>query len=115
MLAADSADGYAWRTVATLSEPGVETDQWIGNMCLTGSGRRAVVVYAPRHFTNREYLAERGGFTAVVDLKLSITSSLACSTKSWSNRKCEGGCSGPARGLLEESRGSATIPRRELQ
>ncbi|WIV54047.1 GDSL-type esterase/lipase family protein [Amycolatopsis nalaikhensis] len=83
VLAADSADGYAWRTIATLSEPGIETDQWIGNTCVTGSGQRAVVVYAPRHFTNRDYLAERGGFVAVVDLtsgavtKLPITTSLA--------------------------------------
>ncbi|WP_284746330.1 SGNH/GDSL hydrolase family protein [Amycolatopsis sp. RTGN1] len=83
VLTADSADGYAWRTVATLSEPGVETDQWIGNTCVTGSGQRAVVVYAPRHFTNRDYLADRGAFTAVVDLvsgavtKLPITTSLA--------------------------------------
>ena len=36
LLVADAADGYAWRTVATLSEPGIETDQWIGNACVTG-------------------------------------------------------------------------------
>jgi hypothetical protein len=29
---ADAADGYKWRTAATLSEPGVETDWWIGNV-----------------------------------------------------------------------------------
>ena len=46
-------------------------------------GRRAVVVYAPRHFTNRSYLYDRGAFVAVVDLttgavtKLNITASLA--------------------------------------
>lgn len=83
VLAADGSDGYAWHTVASLSEPGVETDQWVGNMCVTASGRRAVVVYAPRHFTNRDYLADRGGFVAVVDLvsgsvrKLGVTTSLA--------------------------------------
>lgn len=83
VMVGDSADGYAWRTVASLSEPGVETDQWIGNVCVTGSGDRAVVVYAPRHFANRAYLADRGAFTAVVNLrsgavrKLPVTSSLA--------------------------------------
>jgi hypothetical protein len=83
VLAADSGDGYAWRTVASLSEPGIHTDQWIGNICVTGSGKRAVVVYAPRHFANRDYLAERGGFSAIVDLasgavtKLPVTTSLA--------------------------------------
>lgn len=83
LLVGDSSHGYAWRTIASLSEPGIETDQWIGNMCVTGSGRRAVVVYAPRHFSNRDYLLERGAFSAVVDLrsgavrKLPITTSLA--------------------------------------
>ncbi|MFI9530494.1 SGNH/GDSL hydrolase family protein [Micromonospora rosaria] len=68
LLVADEAQAYAWRTAATLAEPGFDTDQWIGQACLTGSGRRAVVVYGPRTFTNRESLLQRGGFAAVVDL-----------------------------------------------
>ncbi|MEV0623503.1 SGNH/GDSL hydrolase family protein [Nonomuraea sp. NPDC050404] len=68
LLVAEARTGYAWRTAATLTVPGFETDRWIGNVCLTGSGRRAVVVYAPREFTNREELFQRGGFAAVVDL-----------------------------------------------
>jgi hypothetical protein len=68
LLVAESKNGYTWRTVASLSEPGVEADQWIGNVCLTGSGSRAVVVYAPRVFTNRQQLFDRGGFVAVVNL-----------------------------------------------
>jgi hypothetical protein len=83
VLVADAADGYQWRTVATLAEPGFDTDRWIGNACLTSSGRRIAVVYAPRAFTNRADLSGRGGFTAVVDLttgavtKLAVTTSLA--------------------------------------
>ncbi|MEU8118158.1 hypothetical protein AB0C21_05565 [Spirillospora sp. NPDC049024] len=83
VLVADAKTGYTWRTAATLSVPGLETDQWVGNACLTASGRRAMVVYAPRSFTNTAELARRGGFTAVVDLrtgavrKLPITTSLA--------------------------------------
>ncbi|MEU7750876.1 hypothetical protein [Micromonospora sp. NPDC049171] len=83
LLVADAAQGYGWSTLATLSEPGLDTDRWIGNVCVTGSGRSAVVVYAPRTFTNRADLFDRGGFTAVVDLhsgavrKLPVTSSLA--------------------------------------
>jgi endonuclease/exonuclease/phosphatase family metal-dependent hydrolase len=69
VLVADAAHGYAWRTIATLAVPGVETDLWIGNACVTGSGRRAVVAYAPRTFTNDATLFERGAFTAVVDLR----------------------------------------------
>ena len=52
ILTAARAEGYAWKTLASLSEPGFDTDSWIGNACITGSGTRAVVVYAPRTFTN---------------------------------------------------------------
>ncbi|MEV6304579.1 endonuclease/exonuclease/phosphatase family protein [Actinoplanes sp. NPDC051861] len=83
LLLADADQGYAWRTVATLSEPGADTDMWIGNACVTGSGRYAVAVYAPRGFTNDAVLADRGGYTAVVDLnsgavrRLPVRASLA--------------------------------------
>ncbi|WP_153536247.1 SGNH/GDSL hydrolase family protein [Actinomadura macrotermitis] len=69
VLAANAAEAYAWRTVATLVEPGVTTDQWIGQYCLTGSGRRAVVVYAPRQVVNFETRFQKTAFAAVVDLK----------------------------------------------
>jgi hypothetical protein len=52
VLVASESSGYAWKTIATLGDPGVETSQWIGTGCLTGSGRYAVVVYAPREVTN---------------------------------------------------------------
>ncbi|MEV4876119.1 hypothetical protein [Streptomyces cyaneofuscatus] len=68
VLTAAEKDGYAWKTAASLSEPGFDTDAWIGNACVTGSGKRAVVVYAPRTFTNKPELMARGAFTAIVDL-----------------------------------------------
>ncbi|WP_285744172.1 hypothetical protein [Lentzea sp. NBRC 105346] len=83
VLVADSKSGYTWRTAASLSEPTIETDMWIGNACLTSSGRKLVVTYAPRHFTNREHLFNRGAFAATVDIptgvvkKLPITSTIA--------------------------------------
>ncbi|MEV0589344.1 hypothetical protein [Nonomuraea sp. NPDC050310] len=83
VLVADAKDGYRWRTAASLSEPGFDTDLWIGNVCVTASGERAVVVYAPRTFPNKAELADRGGFTAIVDLdggrvrKLKVQTSLA--------------------------------------
>ena len=83
VLVADAKDGYQWRTAASLSEPGFDVDAWIGNMCVTASGDRAVVAYAPRTFTNKADLAQRGAFTAIVDLnggpvrKLPIRTSLA--------------------------------------
>ncbi|MER7685466.1 hypothetical protein [Streptomyces sp. NPDC097610] len=83
LLTARKKDGYSWRTIASLSEPGFDADAWIGNTCVTGSGKRAVVVYAPRTFTNKPQLMARGGFTAVVDLasgrvtKLALKASLS--------------------------------------
>ncbi|MEO6088661.1 MAG: hypothetical protein ABIQ18_36680 [Umezawaea sp.] len=80
LLVADVRTGYTWRTAATLDVPGVEADQWIGNVCVTGSGKRAVAVYAPRTFTNNQQLANRGGFTAVVDLDSGAVTRLAVRT-----------------------------------
>ncbi|MFF3645398.1 hypothetical protein [Streptomyces sp. NPDC002564] len=68
LLTASESSGYQWRTTASLSEPGFDADSWIGNACVTASGKRAVVVYAPRTFTNEAELMARGAFTAVVDL-----------------------------------------------
>lgn len=76
VLVADAADGYRWRTAATLAEPGFEADAWIGNACVTGSGDRAVVAYAPRTFTNDPELMSRGAFTAVVDLRTGAVTKL---------------------------------------
>jgi hypothetical protein len=83
VLTATEKSGYAWKTTASLSEPGFDADAWIGNACVTGSGKHAVVVYAPRTFTNKPKLMARGGFTAVVDLatgsvrKLNLNASLS--------------------------------------
>ncbi|MFF6794487.1 SGNH/GDSL hydrolase family protein [Streptomyces filamentosus] len=83
LLTATEQSGYAWKTLASLAEPGFDVDQWIGNACVTGSGKRAVVVYAPRTFTNDPRLMARGGFTAIVDLttgavtKLKLNASLS--------------------------------------
>lgn len=83
ILTADKKTGYTWKTATTLSEPGLDADAWIGNACVTGSGKRAIAVYAPRTFTNKPELMTRGAFTAVVDLtngkvtKLAVQSSLA--------------------------------------
>jgi hypothetical protein len=68
VLVADAAHAYRWRTAATLSEPGIDTDQWIGQTCVTGSGDHAVVVYAPRQVINDQQGFQQGAFAAVVDL-----------------------------------------------
>jgi len=82
VLVADSKNAYQWRTVATLAEPGMPADSWIGNSCVIDRDH-AAVVYAPRTFTNEPDLMQGGAFTAVVDLKsgqvtkLPFTASLA--------------------------------------
>ncbi|MEU5438797.1 SGNH/GDSL hydrolase family protein [Streptomyces sp. NPDC020719] len=82
ILVADSSKAYAWKTAATLSEPGLPADSWIGNQCQMDRDH-AAVVYAPRSFTNKPDLMQGGAFTAIVDLasgkvvKLPFTASLA--------------------------------------
>jgi hypothetical protein len=68
VLVADESDGYAWRTIATLTATGADTSQWIGQSCVTGSGDRAVVVYAPRSITNDADAFGDGALAAVVNL-----------------------------------------------
>jgi len=69
LLVADEASGYTWRTAATLADNAYDADSWIGQACVTGSGNRAVVVYAPRTFTNSAEGFDDGGFVAIVDLR----------------------------------------------
>ncbi|MEV5958221.1 SGNH/GDSL hydrolase family protein [Streptomyces sp. NPDC051987] len=68
VLVADASKAYSWRTAASLSEPGFDTDQWIGQTCATASGRYAFVVYAPRRFATRSSRFDEGAFAAIVDL-----------------------------------------------
>jgi hypothetical protein len=68
VFTATERTGYEWKTLTTLVEPGIETDRWIGNTCVTGDGKHVAVVYGPRTFTNEADMMERGGFSAVIDL-----------------------------------------------
>jgi hypothetical protein len=69
LLAAREASGYAWRTVATLGDPAVQTDLWIGQACVTAAGRYAVVVYAPEQAANTAEQQGVLGRAAIVDLR----------------------------------------------
>jgi GDSL-like Lipase/Acylhydrolase family len=69
VLAAREASGYTWRSVATLGDPGVQTSLWIGQACVTGSGRYAVVVYAPEQAANMAGQQGVLGRAAIVDLR----------------------------------------------
>ncbi|MFD7342626.1 Tat pathway signal protein [Streptomyces violascens] len=82
IMVADSGKAYAWKTAATLSEPGLPADSWIGNQCQMDRDH-AAVVYAPRSFANKPDLMQGGAFTAIVNMangqvtKLPFTASLA--------------------------------------
>jgi hypothetical protein len=69
VLAASEASGYTWRSVATVGSPAVQTDLWIGQACVTGSGRYAVVVYAPEQVTNMAGAQGALARAAIVDLR----------------------------------------------
>ena len=68
IYSADSSTGYSWAPLATLAVPGVETDRWIGNTCLTEDGSRMGVVYGTRAMTNEPTLFDAGAWGAIVDM-----------------------------------------------
>ncbi|MEH0449828.1 hypothetical protein QA811_41195 [Streptomyces sp. B21-102] len=82
ILVADSAKAYVWMTAASLSEPTMPADTWIGNQCVMDADHIAAV-YAPRSFTNKPDLMQGGAFAAIVNtatghvVKLPFTASLA--------------------------------------
>nr|WP_235967584.1 SGNH/GDSL hydrolase family protein [Streptomyces mesophilus] len=82
ILVADSAKGYAWKTAATLAEPAMPADSWIGNQCVMDRTHVAAV-YAPRTATNHPDMMLGGAFAAIVNTetgavkKLPFTASLA--------------------------------------
>ncbi|MFE5795742.1 GDSL-type esterase/lipase family protein [Streptomyces sp. NPDC056503] len=111
LLVADEKSGYTWRTAATLSEPGFDTDLWIGNACLADA-THAVVAYAPRTFTNEPRLMARGAFAATVDLgtgkvtKLGHTASLAHFSP---------GCGADGRAVLSQFSDETTSKKNETR
>ncbi|MEV6345737.1 hypothetical protein [Actinoplanes sp. NPDC051851] len=60
-------DAFAWSTLATLRSPALDVGPWGGSVCLTGSGRYAVAVFAPKMAANRPSALQAGAFAAVVD------------------------------------------------
>lgn len=69
VLRGRASSGYAWERVAELPTPDIDTDLWVSNSCMDPSSRFMAVVYAPRSFSNREELFQRGAWGAVVDLE----------------------------------------------
>jgi hypothetical protein len=89
VYAARERDAFAWSTVATLTGGLTEAGAWTGNVCVTGSGRYAVAVYAPAMAVNKPALASAGAFAAIVDLRTGAARRLADRVQlSYSNPGC---------------------------
>jgi hypothetical protein len=67
LYVAREKDAFAWHTLATLTSHSIDIGPWSGSVCVTGSGRYAVAVFAPQQAVNKPALAAAGGIAAVVD------------------------------------------------
>jgi len=65
---ARSAGSWLWQPLATIQPGGTGDESWIGQQCLTGDGRFAVVVVLPRRAVNNPAARDRGAFAYAVDL-----------------------------------------------
>ncbi|MET7468463.1 hypothetical protein [Micromonospora sp. NPDC005211] len=68
LYVARERDAFAWSTLATLSASALDVGPWMGETCVTGSGRYAVAVFAPKMAANKPTLVRGGGIAAVVDI-----------------------------------------------
>jgi hypothetical protein len=64
---AHEKDAFAWRTLATLTSSDLDFGPWGGAVCVTGSGKYAVAVFAPKKAANDPKLALSGALAAVVN------------------------------------------------
>lgn len=65
---AKESDAFGWSTLATLTSSSVAVGPWTGAVCVTGSGRYAVAVFAPKKAANKPALARAGALAAVVEI-----------------------------------------------
>ncbi len=68
LFVARERDAFAWSNLTTLNAGLPDVGNWTGSVCVTGSGKRAVAVYAPTSYSNKPELATKGAYVAVVDL-----------------------------------------------
>ncbi|GIG63025.1 hypothetical protein Lfu02_73970 [Longispora fulva] len=69
LYVAREKDAFAWTTLATLTASALDQGPWTGQVCVTGSGRYAVAVYAPAAAASTPRLLAAGGLAAVVDTR----------------------------------------------
>ncbi|MEV6925091.1 hypothetical protein AB0M46_11395 [Dactylosporangium sp. NPDC051485] len=98
-------DAFGWQTLATLKSTDIDVGPWGGSVCVTGSGRYAVVVFAPVKASNDPKLMMAGALAAVVDTTTGKATAVAAGVQfSYFNPAC-----GPGdRALLTRAVGADT-------
>ncbi|TDB84944.1 hypothetical protein E1091_17155, partial [Micromonospora fluostatini] len=111
LYVAREKDAFGWSTLATLSSSSIAVGPWTGEVCVTGSGRYAVAVFAPKQAANKPELARRGALAAVVDVTTGAAKHVATGVElSYFNPAC-----GPGnRALLTRSLGDDFTQNTEL-
>jgi hypothetical protein len=77
LYVAREKDAFAWSTLATMHSSALEAAAWTGYVCVTGTGRYAVAVYAPTMAVNKPGLVAAGALAAVVDIATGKASTVA--------------------------------------
>ena len=70
-------NAFTWSTLATLKASSLDMGTWTGEVCVTGSGRYAVAVYAPSVAANKPNLLMAGALAAVVDVQAGAATTVA--------------------------------------
>jgi hypothetical protein len=103
LYVAREKDAFAWSTLATLTSSALDLGPWTGEVCVTGSGRYAVAVYAPAVAANKPKLLQAGGLAAVVDIRTGKATAVASGVElAYFNPSCGAG----DRALLTRSIGA---------
>lgn len=68
LYVARESDAFGWSTLATLTSSSLAVGPWTGAVCVTGSGRYAVAVFAPKKAANKPELSRAGALAAVVEI-----------------------------------------------
>ncbi len=77
VMVAKADDAYAWTNLVTLNVPSGDVGPWTGEVCQTGDGKYAVVVYAPSESTNTPALVRAGAFAATINLATGAVTPIA--------------------------------------
>ena len=82
-------NAYGWQTLATLKSTAIDVGPWGGSVCVTGSGRYAVAVFAPLKASNDPKLMMAGALAAVVDTTTGQAKAVAAGVQfSYFNPSC---------------------------